>query len=1432
MVAAFGVIFGLFFFPTYDQVSLMFYYNKQYEKALERYEETKAKTGGNTPLSVAIPLSWTFLKFAETQQALQSVEDYVNENPQNMDAKIYLYSLYKETGKPVLAQILLRDIYQELPSKNALEDLLSGYLTDQDMPNLIWASQELIDKYTASPDQYTQLAYLYASTQKMDLALETIDKLSIKEKGKKWSIDNLNIAVSLYARNKEPQKVMALINSQMQLGLPLSNTIEMAYALLQEGMSQESLLILDQLQPDARDSLQVVTARINITMYRGDNKKTYILLKHYFDQGILPEAYTNDFLASALEKDNYDILRQILQNYPLKDFSEDVLVNLIVKAMDHRYPDLIVMLKHNLKTTHFNDTNFLASLIDISSIPDAEDPENDSTVPSYKALNNYQKYLLTRILFSKKYHTLAKKQLTSIESFTGFTAPEVTELGQLYLELGEQERGFQLIEKVREENGLENYLEPWLLLATATNHTEEVLKYLNTGNKIGGRLLKDLFYTAYKNKNGPLSVLVAEKIVSLSSKIKYREMLAEAYILNGDIARGVALFEVLNKENPQFLDHYIDILFLAAKKDPEYQSRLLSLVEDRLKEGSLTEKRKEELGYIYIEFKMNDKALPVFLELAQEKLYKSEDVQTLLGLFGQHPNSEAMAWILKRTEGASTEEKIQWINYLIDIQNPANAIAFITEDDLKSQNYQKTYLKAIDAMIYELSKASKKNPSLKSELRDWILKGLALKSVPKAKQREWAFALSDAGYKKDAIPIFFALAEHKRYKSDDVQNLLSLWGEKPPQDAIVWMEMRGRGSKGKEKAYWLKYLLDIKHPESVTALVTPEDYTYTAILDIYLDALSTLKKQDCLLAILSEIYLWEFRPKRLNHLGKVAQDANLLDLAIDIFNKLIGIDHKHINAHRALGALYFGKGALSISQYYLEQYLFLNPAGDYMSFYYLGEIFFTHKHYACSYPYFRHALLLSQKEKEHSIYLQSTQAQLYYRLRNHNMAISLYYDILQKAPNNINIRSDFGNMLIDLELWATAKCVLFDPTVEFLVFDGDENDVLNFTITQVRYLRDTVQPCRAIQVMDVALAENNTYPPLLAAKAELELSLGSWQNAQDYLTLAQEYNTLNEGFVKAWRDIYIAYQDFGALEGEYRETNVIQKEKFIRLWYEGFMNENTRFNLYVENDFLTLDSYLNLNGVTKSFKGYRTRLDLGFLQFLPDGQTFRGYVYLGDGLAGLGAKWTSPNYYGIWGLKAMYNKPCWEFVQSTIEYGSQDTIEVSYKPRLLPRWEGFSLLAYNKYNLHGLSRAASTVQAGGNLSYRFANYTPVGQLVCEDDTVILNYNLDAEYGLNNVERTNEEGISYFPLPFVSRENHALSLNVRRKFRDNLIVEAYGGYLYNRLAGRKLAPLYGGFFLLGVPGSFQMRVEYNHSVSTEVGGGTVDRYFFNLLYPFE
>lgn len=1427
-----GVILGAFFFPSYDQVSLMLYYDKQYDKALTRFEALKEQNSGNIPISVAIPLSWTFLKFAETSKAVESVKNYVDQNPEDIDAKIYLYTLLKETGSPTVALVLLRDIYNKQPSQKALEDLIGGYLEAQDIPNLIWALQQLNDKYTAIPDQYSLLAYLYASNGQMKLAKETIDILKEKQKGKQWSIDNLNIAVSIYAKNKEPQNAVSLIEDQLKHGLSIKNTIEMAYALQADGLPQEGIYILDLISNENRYSVDVVSAKINITSQMHDNEATYVLLKGYFDQHILPEKYINDFLSIAIEKDNYDVLRQILRNYPLKDFSEDILVNLIVKSMEHRYPEIITLLKKNLQASSASDTTFLASLIELSTLQEADDPENDSDVVPYKTINNYQRYLLARILYSKKYRHLAQQQLLSIDSLNGFSAPEITELGQLYFEIGEAEKGLQLVDKARENGGKDLYVEPWLLLSTATNPSEEVIQYIKEQPKISGRLLQDLYYIAYNNKNGPLSVIVAERINSLSSKIKYREMLAEAYILNNEIAKGVIMFEDLYKENPQLLDHYIDILYSAAKKDSEYKPRLIALVEDRLNQPQINDKRKEELGYIYITFKMKDKALPLFLELAKEKPYKNESVQAVLGLLGTHPDKAGMEWILAKTQNSTDEDKINWINYLIDIQAPADAIAFISDKDLDSKNYLKVYLKAIEAMVYETSKASKKNPSLKSELRSWILKGLAIKGVPKRIQREWGFILSESGYKQDAIPIFLALAENKRYKNNDVQTLLSLWGEKPPEAAVVWLEKRGATSAGAEKKKWLKYLLDTKHAESVVRLISPDDYTNVGLLDIYLDALSTLKMKDQLAFVITEVFPQECRPKRLDHLGKVAQDANLPDLALDVFNKLLSLDPRSISAHRHLGSLYFAKGALGISQYYLEQYLFLHPVGDYMSFYYLGEIFFTNKHFSYSYPYFRHALLLSMQEKEQSIYKQATQAQLYYRLRSHNMAIALYYDVLQKAPANLNVRSELGNILIDLELWSAAKGVLFDPTIEFLVFDGEQDDILNFTITQARYLRDTVHPCRALQILDDALVDNYTYPPLLAAKAELELSFGSWQVAQDYLSLASMYNELSEGFVKAWQDIQIAFQDYISFEGEYRQTNVIQKEKFERVWYEKFINENTKFSLYAENDFLTQDSYINLKGETKFFKGYRTRLDLGFLQFSPDGQTFRGYVYLGDGVAGMGAKWTSPNEYGIWGLKGMYHKPCWEFVQSTIEMGSQDTVEVSYKPRLLPRWDGFSSLAYNKYNLKGLPRAASTVQVGGNLSYRFANYSPIGQLLCEQDSINLNYILDAEYGLNNVERRNAEGIAYFPLPFVSRENHAFTLNIRRKFRDNLNIEAYGGYLYDRMQGRKLAPLYGGFFLLGVPGSFQFRLEYDHTVNTEANGGTVDRYFFNLLYPLD
>ncbi|HAJ45662.1 MAG TPA: hypothetical protein DCL54_03665, partial [Alphaproteobacteria bacterium] len=76
-------------------------------------------------------------------------------------------------------------------------------------------------------------------------------------------------------------------------------------------------------------------------------------------------------------------------------------------------------------------------------------------------------------------------------------------------------------------------------------------------------------------------------------------------------------------------------------------------------------------------------------------------------------------------------------------------------------------------------------------------------------RRQIAFQLLELGAHAQARSIFLALSAHAAPTSKDVQQLLFLWGPRPPEEGIAWLLARAHNAADAERAAWAAHLLNV-----------------------------------------------------------------------------------------------------------------------------------------------------------------------------------------------------------------------------------------------------------------------------------------------------------------------------------------------------------------------------------------------------------------------------------------------------------------------------------------------------------------------------------------------------------------------------------------------------------------------------------------------
>ncbi len=1409
----------------------MLFYDKQYNEARSRFEELYTEEQPITRVSTFMPLIWIYLKFAKTEEATQLLESYVKQNPAATDAKIYLFDLYTDTEKYASALDLERGIYPEAPSLKRLREFAIHYNEFQKTPEHLWALQQLVNLGQASEEEYYQLIYLYAAEGKKQEALNIIKKMIPALKDKKLDSDTLELVVSLLGDNQQKDQAYQFAIQQLKNDPKVAKAVGIAFAMMRHGMKEQSLVVLNALPADLQKDPKVLSARVSLYLKRKDQAQAYALLKEYLKQGIFPRDHAETFIDIALDQNDFASIEQLLAKVPVDNVSEETFLNLIEQAMTKQKYALIKKIKNNLNLSYLNKHAFLAFALNLGTTPpSAEEEQKLLANPTFHATTDYQKAVLANLFNIKKYSKLTQQEIASIQSLESVPLDDLYSLAGFYVNLGQADKGYSLILKLKAIQTHPKITEAWLLLATATGHTEEASKALQSLSNPSDQLLYDLYYAAADNKQGVLATQIANMLVKRNPSLKNKKLLGEALVSTGQDEAAVTIFAELYQSDKSNLDAYLDVLSLAAKKNSKYRPTLKDLVLTRLQTHPLKNKRKAELGYMLIDSDYKQESIPLFLDLAKNKPFKNPNVQTLLGLWGEKPGDQGIEWLYTRAQKAKPEEKLLWMNQLIDVGAPKKALALIDKQQLADKDTREMYLKAIDSIIYTLSK----NPKQREELKKWVLAELEVKPLSRKKQRELGFALVNAEYKQEAIPIFLQLSDKKNFKNKDVQTLLSLWGEKPPPAGLKWIKGRALASQGKEKGHWLKHLLDIGDSTDIIAMVNESEFSTDSILDAYLGALTNLKKRQEAGHVIALVLNNETRPKRIRKLAKIAQDEDQLDLALNAYQKLLIYKPNDLGALKELGTIYFGKGNLSLADYYLTLYHFQKPEGDYLTNYYTAEIAFNNQDFETAKR--RYVLSINQIRAlpKRDLAVRILTAQIFERLEVKDMAVMVFYTLLQQNPNNLSLRADLANLLMDLEYYEEAACVLcFEPPPPKDEAEASERraDEINFDIAHLRLLKETIHPeagsCLAKQML-----ENYPDSPLVwEAVASWEFWMGRWRRSLNYYHMAHELNPLNESYLKVRRSILISHEDFYYLEAEYRRTALTQIERFGRVHGNAYLHPSTKFDWEYEADDLSIPAFTNVQGQTLPFSGWIDRFEANLVHYLESGHTLKESFFIADGILGGGFHWLSPNVYGIMGFRAEYHRPCWDFVQTTIQEGTVDRVEFSYRPKLWARWNAYGAATVYRYNLNALTNACSSWSLESIISYTFSPDGYIGRLFGKDGAVIPTYTLDSEYQLRDVEKTAPDGTKFFPIPFASRENHSLFLLVRKKYPWDLSVEGYFGYLYDRIAGGPIVPIYGGNVIMGKLDEFQMRIDYIHSVSTEAGGGTVDKYILNLKYPF-
>ncbi len=120
-----GIVASWYVIPNRDEVALMQFKDKQFGQAKKAYEEQLAS--GVLDVNVVSTLTDLYLQYGNIDDAITTMERYLEQKPGDIEARKYLGTLYQFAQRPDDYLHNLEELQEMRPSEKKLSELTDIY---------------------------------------------------------------------------------------------------------------------------------------------------------------------------------------------------------------------------------------------------------------------------------------------------------------------------------------------------------------------------------------------------------------------------------------------------------------------------------------------------------------------------------------------------------------------------------------------------------------------------------------------------------------------------------------------------------------------------------------------------------------------------------------------------------------------------------------------------------------------------------------------------------------------------------------------------------------------------------------------------------------------------------------------------------------------------------------------------------------------------------------------------------------------------------------------------------------------------------------------------------------------------------------------------------------------------------------------------------
>lgn len=974
-----GVFVSFFLIPDEEQIALMHQHDQEL-RTMGYIDYQKEYDAGRRSEEVVVGLTNLYIGEGRGMEAMPVLEQHLQEYPDHTEARKKLAELYQAAGRDEDYLREIEMVAEQQPTEENLKLLadMYNYVGMYDKQAATLAHLIKVSEGTA-PEYYVDLATIQTLQENKQAAAETLKEL----------------------RRRHPEHISYKLVRLMVSSLVDTGETEQGYQEAKRWIDYSSQPAKKDMPPTAPaasgPSPKELADLTNIINYGGRPDLALALVDEHRDLVTrdieLFSAFINASVNAGKRDQAYAVLKRVYEEGKLPpslyrpfielalENDESHLAEAVVGALDNRY---------------FNEDEAI-NLIELARVSENKELLNKLVVAFDKADYTSNKPALVAII------ALIRRDTDEDVKVASAIQADLTRNSRLRLA--------QACARHRKTKCFNSLVAQFPSYAEMTPREldEVVMLYISVDRQ------KEIFDTVRKVSETTDSRIVHLAYIKIAASLGERDISKPWIDTNGPSAETSKL---------------ADLYYLAADRR---HYRIASDIAEILYDREQTQRHREMLVGGYMGSGQYAKALPFLRELRSTSRANEDNylaALTKLGRSNSDYRKELADYVTAQmnSDSVSSKRKIQLVYMLINSGNKKKAVAYIDQYAKAEGGAWKKLHRQVHAKYIPPSGPAK--PALIDMPRDYRMEVATDPDTSDDVRRMLAFSLLEDGYRDDAIYLFQMMTQDRGPESQEVRDLLYMWGPRLNEEQISWLAARANQSQGADLVKWGEYISYYGDDYALMGYVAsnPDALAHRSIRQKYFKALAVNGSVDAFDNGMRDWMHAETDPLALRDYADIAKVYGYRDAAVRALKKANSIAPGDETILKDLGVLTYSQSDYSGADYYINQYMQVRSAAPaprthpFEAYFFQGELLRREKRKDEASQYYAQVLRDGPTQAT-TVERQSMYYSSQFHLGYHKEGKEGFYGLLAQYPQDRSLLADFMSILLEYKYYDEATAV-------------------------------------------------------------------------------------------------------------------------------------------------------------------------------------------------------------------------------------------------------------------------------------------------------------------------------------------------------------------------------------------------------------------------